>query len=229
VNFPLSANISSIRFPEGPQHLPTGLEPLSQDFYARPPEAVAPSLLGKLLVRRFADQLLIGRIVEDEAYLGQNDPAAHAFAGRTARNDVLFGPPGRAYIYFIYGMHYCLNVSCEPDGQAGGVLFRALEPVAGLEQMAALRNLPAGAEPRLLTSGPGRLCQALAITREGHNGTDLTSPSSKLFIAQDGFLPEAIQSSPRVGIRKATTLPLRFHLKENRFVSASRPRDLASS
>ena len=98
----------------------------------------------------------------------------------TNRNSVLFGPPGRAYVYFIYGMYYCLNVSCEPEGQAGGVLFRALEPVAGLDEMARLRGLPATASPRLLTSGPGRLCQALGITREAINGVDLTDPDSAL-------------------------------------------------
>ena len=118
-----------------------------RDFYLNRPEVVARGLLGKLLIRKIDGQTLIGRIVETEAYLGQDDPAAHSFAGMTSRNSVLFGPPGHAYVYFIYGMYYCLNVSCEPDGQAGGVLFRALEPVAGLAEMAKLRGFPPTASP----------------------------------------------------------------------------------
>src|SRR6202453_3685910 len=121
-------------------------------FYRDPPDVVARKLLGKLLVR--PGEPLVGRIVEVEAYFGELDPASHSFPGKTARNAALFGPPGRAYVYFIYGMHYCLNVSCEPNGQAGGVLFRALEPVAGLAEMARLRGLSVEAAPRLLTSGP---------------------------------------------------------------------------
>src|SRR5271168_52556 len=144
------------------------------NFYMDRPEVVARDLLGKLVIRKIAKQRLIGRIVETEAYLGENDPASHSFPGLTNRNSVLFGPPGRAYVYFIYGMHYCLNVSCEPEGQAGGVLFRALEPVSGLAEMARLRRLSDGVSPRLLTAGPGRLCQAFGITRDNVNGADLT-------------------------------------------------------
>ena len=105
-------------------------------FFNRDPRQVARALLGKLLIRKTPRGILAGRIVETEAYLGQGDAAAHAAAGKTARNAVLFGPPGRAYVYLIYGNHYCLNVSCLPDGIPGGVLFRALEPVTGIEQMA---------------------------------------------------------------------------------------------
>lgn len=195
------------------------MSPLPPGFYLRSPEVVAPALLGKLLIRRYGSECLVGRIVEDEAYLGADDPAAHAFVGRTARNDVLFGPPGRAYVYFIYGMHYCLNVSCEPDGKAGSVLIRAIEPIAGLKQMAAFRNLPSSAPGRLLTSGPGRLCQAFGITRPEHNGVDLTSPESELQIADDGSKAPPVEVSPRIGIRKAAALPLRFHVRGNRFVS----------
>ncbi len=104
---------------------------LPREFYNRDPVVVARELLGKLLIRREGRKLLAGRIVEDEAYLGANDPAAHAFSGRTPRNAVLFGPPGHAYVYFIYGNHYCLNVSCMPEGDGEGVLFRAMEPVSG--------------------------------------------------------------------------------------------------
>jgi DNA-3-methyladenine glycosylase len=196
-------------------------------FYLDPPEVVARSLLGKVVVRRYAvkkgsrtvRQRLAGRIVEIEAYCGLDDPAAHAFAGKTKRNAVLFGPPGVAYVYFIYGMHYCLNVSCEPEGEPGGVLVRALEPLEGLATMAKLRDLGTGANPRLLTSGPGRLCEALGITRDGHNGIDVTSRRSELWVEDDGFRADAILAGPRVGIRKAADLPLRFSIAGNRFVS----------
>ena len=200
---------------------------LPRDFYLAPPDLVARRLLGKLLVRRYTVEAglrtktlrLAGRIVEVEAYIGRDDPAAHTFAGKTARNEVLFGPPGFAYVYFIYGMHFCLNISCEPDGQPGGVLLRALEPVEGLETMARLRGLRSTANPRLLTSGPGRLCQALGIVRETHNGIDVTSARSGLHVEDDGFTPGKIVASPRVGIRKAADRPLRFTIAGNRFVS----------
>ena len=113
---------------------------LPRSFYEHAPDIVARALLGKLVVRELESESLVGRIVEVEAYFGQEDPAAHSYVGRTARNAVLFGPPGFAYVYFIYGMYYCLNVSCEPDGQAGGVLIRALEPVEGLAAMARDRK-----------------------------------------------------------------------------------------
>ena len=193
---------------------------LTAGFYLDPPEVVARKLLGKLLIRELRGRKLIGRIVETEAYLGRDDPAAHSFAGKTLRNEVVFGPPGHAYVYFIYGMHYCLNVSCEPEGEAGCVLIRALEPVAGLSEMAQLRRLPPDSPPRLLTSGPGRLCQALAITREAVNGIDLTSAGSELHIAADGFNRSAVTVTPRVGIRKASAMPLRFLVTGNKFVSA---------
>jgi DNA-3-methyladenine glycosylase len=200
---------------------------LPRAFYLDPPDLVARRLLGKLLVRRYRDpsaarpktQRLTGRIVEVEAYFGLDDPAAHTFVGKTARNAVLFGPAGFAYVYFIYGMYFCLNFSCEPDGHPGGVLLRALEPVEGLETMARLRGLPSTANPRLLTSGPGRLCQALGIVRETHNGIDVTNSRSGLHVEDDGFIPDAIDASPRIGIRKAADRPLRFTIAGNRFVS----------
>src|SRR5713226_3705484 len=123
---------------------PVGLPavtPLERWFFARDPRRVARELLGKVLVRQTSDLYLAARIVEVEAYLGENDPAAHAFAGNTARTAVLFGPPGYAYVYFIYGNHYCLNVSCEREGKAGSVLFRALEPLEGIEEMARARGI----------------------------------------------------------------------------------------
>jgi len=205
------------------------IRPLGREFYGRDPRKVARELLGKVLVRdeRDRDVALTGRIVEVEAYLGENDPAAHSFAGRTPRNEVLFGPPGHAYVYFIYGNHYCLNVSCEPDGQAGGVLFRALEPMTGIEQMAEARGID-GRTPRdlrLLTSGPGRLAEAFGITRSRDNGVDLTSRESALWIGDDGYRPKRVSLSPRIGITKAAARKLRYAIAGNPFVSG--PRRLA--
>ena len=192
---------------------------LPRSFYLDPPDVVARRLLGKLIRRRLDGQSLTGRIVEIEAYLGLDDPAAHAYAGKTARNAVLFGPPGFAYVYFIYGMHYCLNFSCQPEGHGAGVLIRALEPVEGLDTMARLRKLPDAAKPRLLTSGPGRLCQALDITRAAHNGLDVTSRTSILQVLDDGYEPDIIRSTPRIGISKAIEHPLRFVIEGNAFLS----------
>jgi DNA-3-methyladenine glycosylase len=159
--------------------------------------------------------------VEVEAYLGSDDPAAHAAAGRTARNDVLFGPPGCAYVYFIYGNHWCFNVSCLPEGVAGGVLFRALEPIEGIEQMAHARGVSVRSERdlRLLTSGPGRLAEALGITRVRDNGKELFSPDSDLWIADDGLPPPRIATTVRIGITKAAEMPLRYVVLGNKFVS----------
>lgn len=193
--------------------------PVPRAFYSRSPDAVARDLLGKILIRRYKGEVLSGRIVEVEAYFGEDDPAAHAFVGKTARNAVLFGPPGYAYVYFIYGMYSCLNVSCEPDGKAGGVLFRALEPLVGRSTMARLRGLPTPTKPQLLTSGPGRLCQALDVTRAGYNGMDMTDARSELRIADDGFRAGSILATPRIGIRKAMERPHRFLLQGNAFVS----------
>jgi len=194
---------------------------LSREFYDRDPRRVSRDLLGKVLVRRAGSNLLAARIVEVEAYLGENDPAAHSFAGRTPRNAVLFGPPGHAYVYFIYGNHYCLNVSCLPDGVAGGILFRAAEPLAGVDEMTRSRGLCVNSahDPRKLTSGPGRLAEAFGITRERDNGKDLTSARSGLFIADDGFRVRRIVTTPRIGITKAAQLLLRYMIAENDFVS----------
>jgi DNA-3-methyladenine glycosylase len=204
----------------------SALVPLPCDFYARDPRAVSRDLLGKVLVRRQQRKLLTARIVEVEAYLGENDPAAHSASGRTARNFVLFGPPGLSYVYFVYGNHYCFNVSCLPDGEAGGVLFRALEPISGIEQMAEARDISidATADLRKLTSGPGRLAEAFSITRERDNEKDLTSPKSDLYIVDDGFRPRHIEITPRIGITKAAQRPLRYIIAGNKFVSKGLPR-----
>ena len=183
---------------------------LPRSFYLDSPEIVARKLLGKLIVRRLGSERLIGRITEIEAYLGLEDPASHTFIGKTPRNAVLFGPPGFGYVYFIYGMHYCLNFSCLPDGEPGGVLIRALDPVEGLETMAELRGYANVPKPSLLTSGPGRLCQALDITRANTNGLDVTRADSPLQVVDDGFRPPSILTTPRIGIRKAADRPLRF-------------------
>ncbi|MBW4028002.1 MAG: DNA-3-methyladenine glycosylase [Acidobacteria bacterium] len=192
--------------------------PLQRDFFLPTPDRVARALLGKLIVRILDGEHLTGRIVETEAYFGLDDPAAHAYAGETARNRILFGPPGHAYVYFIYGMHYCLNASCEPPGHAGCVLIRALEPLSGLATMARLRRQPAS-RPHLLTSGPGKLCQALAITRADSNGSDLTDPNASLFFADDGFRPAQIAVTPRIGISKAADHPARFVIPHSKFLS----------
>jgi DNA-3-methyladenine glycosylase len=200
------------------------LRRLSGDFYNRDPQIVSRDLLGKVLVRHAGKELLTARVVEVEAYLGANDPAAHAASGRTARNEVLFGPPGHAYVYFIYGNHWCFNVSCLPDGVAGGVLFRALEPIRGIEAMARARGIivTSPRDLRLLTSGPGRLAEAFGITRPRDNGKDLTSCRSDLWLADDGFRPTRLAKTVRIGITKAAAMPLRYIIAGNEFVSGKK-------
>ena len=194
---------------------------LSPAFFNRDPRRVGRALLGKLVVRETPRGILAGRIVETEAYLGEGDAAAHATAGKTARNFVLFGPPGYAYVYFIYGNHYCLNVSCEQEGRAGAVLFRALEPLTGIEEMARARGITIR-HPRdllQLTSGPGRLAEAFRVTRERDNGCDLISPASGLWIGADGYRARTIRVTPRIGITKAADRRLRYLIAGNPFVS----------
>jgi DNA-3-methyladenine glycosylase len=186
------------------------LKLLSRAFYSRSPEIVARALLGKLLIRDLHGERLTGHITEVEAYLGLTDPASHAYRGLTPNNAPLFGPPGHTHVYFIYGMYYCLNVASHIPGEAGGVLIRALYPIDGIETMAHLRGLPGTSNPKLLTGGPGRICQALAITRKADNDTDVTSRSSTIQIADDGTHPREIQATPRIGISKAKDEPLRF-------------------
>ena len=203
---------------------------LKAEFFNRDPRRVARALLGKLLVRKTPRGILAGRIVETEAYLGKGDDAAHAAAGKTARNAVLFGPPGHAYVYFIYGNHYCLNVSCLPDGVPGGVLFRALEPVSGIEQMAEARGLEVAKEIDLrkisflkkISSGPGRLAEAMEITRERDNGKSLVSQRSDLRIVDDGYRVRRVTVTPRIGIVKSAEHPLRYFIARNPFVSGRR-------
>jgi len=199
------------------------LPPLPRDFYNRDPRRVSRDLLGKVLIRKDGPSVLAARIVEVEAYLG-NDPAAHSFAGRTERNAVLWGRPGVSYVYFIYGNHFCFNVSCLPDGTAGGVLFRALEPLAGVAEMARARGMVDADSPdlRRLTSGPGRLAEAFGITRARDNGKDLTSGTSDLWIAEDGSARPQVKITARIGITKAAERPLRYIIPGNRFVSGKK-------
>jgi len=201
--------------------------PLKPAFFNRDPRRVARALLGKLLIRKTPRGILAGRIVETEAYLGEGDAAAHSAAGKTARNAVLFGPPGRAYVYFIYGNHYCLNVSCLPDGVPGGVLFRALEPVTGIAQMAKARQIEVEDATTLakisflkkISSGPGRLSEALGVTRERDNGKNLASPRSDLRIVDDGYRVRRVTVTPRIGIVKSAEQPLRYLIDGSPFVS----------
>jgi DNA-3-methyladenine glycosylase len=193
------------------------LTPLPATFFNRSPTDVAVDLLCNFLVRQLATHTLVARIVETEAYLGKGDLAAHSSRGRTPRNEVLFGPPGHAYIYVIYGMHLCLNVSTLPPGDAGCVLFRALEPVEGVDEM--LRFAPAAKFDRVL-SGPGRLTRALALSR-ALNGCDMTR-KSELYLANGRPKTRTIHVTRRIGITKSAELPLRYYVAESAAVTTPR-------
>ena len=201
---------------------------MARSFFERPPELVAPELLGKLLIRWMNKGFIAGRIVEAEAYLGPHnsppDPAAHSHRGPTPRNRVLFGPPGHAYVYSIYGMYYCMNVTCEPEGRAGCVLLRALEPVGefSVAQMAKNRGLESDVNVRQLASGPSRLCMALGLTRQSHNALDLLDSESALQLRDDGFAVKNVAVTARIGIRHAVDLPLRFLLAGHACASGTR-------
>jgi DNA-3-methyladenine glycosylase len=226
---PVSCADSSVQSPDAKGTKVRNLIELAlpRKFYARDPVSVGRELLGKVLVRREGRRIHAGRIIEVEAYLGERDLAAHSAAGRTPRNAVLFGPPGHAYVYFIYGNYYCLNISCEPEGRAGCVLIRALEPLVGIEEMARARGVPLKEiydvrELKTLTSGPGRLAQAFRITRLRDNDADLTDRKSGLWVASDDFSIERIVATSRIGITKSAELPLRFVIAGNPFVSGNK-------
>ena len=188
--------------------------PLPPGFYDRATEDVARELLGAVLEHRTAAGVVRGRIVETEAYLGPHDPACHAAAGLTARTRTLHGPPGTAYVYFIYGMHWCFNAVTREQGHGSAVLIRAVEPLSGLELMRRRRRVDGDVS---LTSGPARLCDAFDITRD-QDGVRLDR--GPLRVLQGIDVPdEDVVISPRIGIRKAADWPLRFHVRGNQFVS----------
>jgi DNA-3-methyladenine glycosylase len=180
------------------------MKAVPRKFYRRDPRDVAPELLNKLLVR----DNRIGRIVEVEAYCGGEDPGSHAYRGMTARNASMFGPPGHLYVYFTYGMHWCANAVCGDEGVGVAVLLRALAPVAGIEAMRDLR--PKARRDRDLCSGPGKLCQALSITRD-LDGADVVSGNDGVRIADDGTPPPTTPgNSPRIGLTAGAEHPWRW-------------------
>lgn len=193
------------------------LERLTRDDLPIETGALARALVGALLVRERGGETLVGRIVETEAYVS-DDPASHAFRGMTARNRAMFGPALHAYVYFIYGTNWCLNVTSEREGVGAAALIRACEPLRGLETMRRLRGRP-GLRDRELARGPGNLCKAFAIG-PAFDGVDL-SAGAALWLADDGTRPE-VGVSPRIGISKAADAALRFYARGNACLSGGR-------
>lgn len=188
---------------------------VDHNFFKGKTEEIAKKLLGKILVRVYKGNILAGKIVETEAYLDENDLASHSAIGMTERNKVMFGEAGLAYVYFTYGMHYCFNVVTGEEGKGSAVLIRALEPIEGIEQMKKFRRKK---DVHILTNGPAKLCQALKIDKS-LNGVDLKI-SNEIFIAEPSEKEQIeIVTSTRIGIEKSKDLPLRFYIKENKFVS----------
>ena len=188
---------------------------LQRDFYARETEIVARHLLGCILECRTADGVTSGRIVETEAYIGEHDLACHAAAGRTRRTEPLYGPPGIAYVYFIYGVHWCFNAVTRAEGQPSAVLVRAIEPVKGIELMRARRS--AAKRDVDLTNGPGKLCAALGIG-PSHNALPLDRPP--ILIRPGDAVPDHdVVITPRIGISEAADWPLRWFIADNPWVS----------
>ena len=188
------------------------MKPLPVDFYARDTAVVARELLGKLLVRSLDEGDIVCRIVETEAYYGADDPASHAARGFTPRSSIMYGPPGKAYVYFSYGMHHLLNVVTEVEGTAGAVLIRALEPLKGSGLMSSRRPCKQVTD---LASGPAKLTQALGIGLT-MNGADFTGPG--IFVCE-GAEAGDIVVSPRVGISAGKEMLLRFSVRDNPYVS----------
>jgi DNA-3-methyladenine glycosylase len=190
---------------------------LDFSFYCRPADVVAVDLLGKVLSKRERDVVLRGRIVETEAYRGESDPGSHAFRGPSARTAVMFGPAGFLYVYFTYGMHFCMNVVTDSPGVAGAVLLRALEPLDGLETMLERR----GPRPLVdLCNGPAKLCQAFGINRS-NNGANLVD--GDIWIEDDGFQVPDVVTTARVGLSAGKEALLRFYAGGSTFVSRGKP------
>jgi DNA-3-methyladenine glycosylase len=202
-------------------------EVLPRAFFDRPSQQVAPDLLGCILESELPDGLVAVALTEVEAYAGQADPASHAYQGPTRRNAVMFGEPGHAYVYFTYGMHFCVNLVCLPEGTASAVLLRAGSVVAGTDlarrRRAATRSARPGSPDRDLARGPARLCQALGIDR-ALNGADASDPRSVLRIRPGSRAtpPGMIRHGPRVGISRAADEPWRFWVAGDPTVSAYR-------
>jgi DNA-3-methyladenine glycosylase len=200
---------------------------LPRETFARSAVEVAPALLGCVLERDTPEGLVAVALTEVEAYHGEADPASHAYRGKTLRNAVMFGPPGHAYVYFTYGMHFCVNLVCLPEGAASAVLLRAGRVVEG-EGLAIARRTAPGPAGRDLARGPARLCQALAITR-AQDGADVCDPASPLRVrwpgpaeAATGLPGASISHGPRVGVSAAADLPWRFWVTGDPTVSAYR-------
>jgi DNA-3-methyladenine glycosylase len=193
-------------------------KPLPRSFYLRPTITVAKELLGKHLVRRLQERLLIGKIVEVEAYLGEKDPASHAYRGKTKRNEVMFRKGGHLYVYFTYGMHFCCNVVTEGEGKGRAVLLRAVEPLEGVEEMRKNRRFTADRKDEWnLTNGPAKLCEAFGI-RRGMNGADLLG--DMLFLTEGERIPKTmIKSSTRIGVKNGAEKRWRYFVEGNKFVS----------
>ncbi|MBI4547298.1 MAG: DNA-3-methyladenine glycosylase [Ignavibacteriae bacterium] len=204
---------------------------LPRSFYLRPTLTVAKDLLGKYFCRRIDRQLLIGKIVEVEAYLGETDPASHAYRGQTIRNEVMFWEGGHLYVYFTYGMHFCANVVTEEKGKGRAILLRAVEPIKGIKLMCrnrgfttdgtpARRSPPlrtAGGDYRMLANGPAKLCDAFGI-KKAQNGTDLLG--DEIYIANGETIPESkIISTIRIGVKNGSDKKWRFYIEGNRWVS----------
>lgn len=188
---------------------------LPREFYERDTVAVAKELLGKIIVRTIGATRLAGSIVETEAYRGNDDPASHAFRGRTSRNWAMFDHGGLAYVYFIYGRNWCLNATTEPLGQPGAVLIRALEPLSGTEYMSAQRGV---SEVDRLTNGPGKLTKALGITG-AQNGLEVTR-KGELYVCRSDHIPDALcVASRRIGVSSGSHLMWRFSVQGSRYVS----------
>jgi DNA-3-methyladenine glycosylase len=203
--------------------------PLPREFFDRPATSVAPELLGCVLVHELPDGLVAAEIVEVEAYMGSADPPSHAFRGKTARNEVMFGEPGHAYVYFTYGMHFCVNLVCGPPGEAAAVLLRAGRVVEGAPLAAVRRSGAAAVDGSRgvaqLASGPARLCQALGIAR-AQNGADVCDPGGALRVLASaesaGLATNRIATGPRVGVSTGAEVPWRFWIEGDPSVSAYR-------